>query len=100
MTATTADDMDGLVDMLASSVVESFTVGIDADGMHHHYYRSADAIVVYDPDAGRVERYQPLEGRPVAKWAAYVDDRRGWRKPGQLAGMGIREDRRLKEGDA
>ena len=92
--STAESPANSIVDLLAQDIARSFEIGTDADGHAHHYYAGADAVVVYD---GReLDHYQPLDGRTVAAWWEYVNARRGWTSEGQLASLGIDEDRRRK----
>jgi hypothetical protein len=77
----------GIVSQLVDGIARSFTIGTDAEGRSHHYYRPADAVVVYH---GRdLERVEFLNGRDVREWVAFVETRRGWESKGQLAAIGI-----------
>ncbi|MGB9956458.1 hypothetical protein ACOZ4B_08725 [Haloferax prahovense] len=85
-----------LADHLTNALARSFTLGIDTEGFTHHYFRPADAVVVFD---GRVlDHYQSLDGRPLREWKAFVAQRRGWASMGQLAPIGLRVDSERKEG--
>lgn len=77
--------------------LNSATIGTDADGYDHHYWRNADAVVVYDESG--VDHVEYLNGRLLADWAAYVDDERGWAHEGQFGAICIRADRRRKAGE-
>jgi len=77
--------------------IRSATLGTDAEGYDHHYFRPADAVVVYDADG--VDHVEYLDGRLLAEWARYVDTQRGWRHEGQLASALLAADRRRKEGN-
>lgn len=86
---------ESIVDMIVDSFASSFTVGTDADGYDHHYYRPADAVVVYDE--GGVSHYKYLDGRKLDDWIAFVRERRGWECKGPHAPLGVQEDRRRKD---
>jgi len=86
--------MDRMLDTLVDRVHRSFTIGTDAEGKDHHYYRPADTVVVYDADG--VHHRQRLDGRPITEWVEFVDDERGWLSMGEFAAVGLREDRRRK----
>jgi len=88
---------DNLGDTLVDGLARSFTIGTDADGYNHHYFRPADAVVVYD-DTG-VDHYQNLDGAPILDWVSHVKDRRGWSSKGPHAVLGVAVDRQRKEGD-
>lgn len=75
--------------------IESATLGTDAEGYDHHYYRPADAVVVYDEDG--VDHVEHLDGRLLAEWIGYVTAKRGWASVGQLADVLVEADRRRKE---
>lgn len=84
-----------LADQLTDALARSFTLGIDEEGYTHHYYRPADAVVVSD---GRtLDYYQPLDGRPLHEWQAFVTQKRGWASFGQLASIGLRVDAERKK---
>ncbi|POG55534.1 hypothetical protein [Haloferax marisrubri] len=84
-----------LAEQLTNALARSFTLGIDAEGFTHHYFRPADAVVVFD---GRtLDHYQPLDGRPLREWKAFVSQKRGWASMGQLAHLGLRVDTERKE---
>jgi hypothetical protein len=51
-------------------------LGVDADGCWHNYRTDTEKIIVTS-DAG-IEHVEPLAGRPVEHWVAFVDDRIGW----------------------
>lgn len=87
-TATLAHDL--------GDAIESATLGTDADGQDHHYWRGADCVVVYD-DQG-VDHVEHLDGRVLDDWVSYVAQERGWATVGQLAGLLVDADRRRKEG--
>jgi len=89
--------METLADRFADQLARSFTLGVDADGYTHHYYRPADTVVVFD-DQG-VDHYRHLEGRPLTEWRAYIDEERGWKRMGPYAKLGIELDRERKEAD-
>jgi hypothetical protein len=76
--------------------LESFTLGTDGEGYDHHYYRPADAVVVYDQDD--VDHVKHLDGRPLAEWADYVDHERGWTSMGTFGKHGLAGDLARKEG--
>ncbi|SEP19411.1 hypothetical protein SAMN04487948_12016 [Halogranum amylolyticum] len=83
---------------LTDALARSFTLGVDATGSTHHYYRPADAVVVFE---GRtLDHYQPLDGRPLAEWQAFVAQERGWDSTGQLAHLGLQVDAERKEAHA
>ena len=87
-----------LASHLTSALARSFTLGVDATGSTHHYYRPADAVVVFD---GReLDHYQPLDGHPLAEWREFVAQERGWASTGQLARVGLQADLERKEGRA
>jgi hypothetical protein len=87
-----------LASHLTDALARSFTLGVDATGSTHHYYRPADAVVVFD---GReFDHYQPLDGRPLAEWQQFVAQERGWDSTGQLARVGLQADLERKEGRA
>jgi len=96
-----ADESDGASDNLGDTLVDglarSFTIGTDADGYDHHYFRPADAVVVYD-DTG-VDHYENLDGALILDWVSHVKDRRGWSSKGPHAVHGVAVDRQRKEGD-
>lgn len=74
--ATAEKATDTLGPSLVDGLARSFTIGTDADGNDHHYYRAADAVVVYD---GRtLDHVEYLDGHDVGAWVDYVADRRGW----------------------
>ncbi len=84
-----------LADHLINALARSFTLGVDTEGCTHHYYRRADAVVVFD---GRtLDHYQTLDGRPLIEWKAFVSQKRGWASMGQLASLGLRVDSERKE---
>lgn len=85
---------DGLAIQLRDEM-QSFTVGTDTEGYDHHYWRPADAVVVYDETG--VDHVEYLYGRLLAEWVVYVDEKRGWETPGQMANAGIAADKRRKE---
>ncbi|MDS0300227.1 hypothetical protein NDI76_15880 [Halogeometricum sp. S1BR25-6] len=91
MATTKADAQEPTVSIagyLADAMARSFTLGMDADGYSHHYYRPADAVVVYD---GReLDHYQPLAGRSLDEWREFVELKRGWVSMGPLAALGLR----------
>lgn len=91
MSTTKADAQEPIVSIagyLADAMARSFTLGTDEEGYSHHYYRPADAIVVYD---GRgLDHYQPLAGRSLEEWRAFVELKRGWAAMGPLAALGLR----------
>ena len=76
--------------------IESATLGTDAEGFDHHYWRGADCVVVYDHDG--VDHVEHLDGRVLADWVDYVRHERGWTAVGQLADLLVEADRRRKEG--
>lgn len=51
-------------------------LGVDSTGCWHTY-RTADETILVTDGVG-ITRREPLNGRPVDDWIAYVDDRRGW----------------------
>lgn len=55
-------------------------LGTDQTGAVHYYDDRADRILV--AREGDIEHVEPLDGRPVSDWMAYVGDRRGWRLRG------------------
>ncbi|REA00160.1 hypothetical protein DEQ92_20705 [Haloferax sp. Atlit-6N] len=84
-----------LAEQLTNALARSFTLGIDTEGFTHHYFRPADAVVVF---AGRtLDHYQPLDGRPLREWKAFVSQKRGWASMGQLAPIGLQVDTEWKE---
>ncbi|MBC9986794.1 hypothetical protein E4P24_10525 [Haloferax sp. AS1] len=84
-----------LAEQLNNALARSFTLGIDAEGFTHHYFRPADAVVVFD---GRtLDHYETLDGRPLREWKAFVSQKRGWDSMGQLAHLGLRVDTERKE---
>ncbi|MDS0295353.1 hypothetical protein [Halogeometricum luteum] len=91
MSTTKADPQERTVSIagsLADAIACSFTLGTDAEGYSHHYYRPADAVVVYD---GRdLEHYQSLAGRSLQEWYEFVEVKRGWASEGPLAALGLR----------
>jgi len=91
------EQFGGLASRLADKVVQSFTIGRDTEGRSHHYYQAADSVVVYGGDG--VERREYLDGRTVAEWEAFVEQKRGWAAEGQFASIGVAADRQRKEGD-
>ena len=85
-----------LASHLTDALARSFTLGVDATGSTHHYYRPADAVVVFN---GRtLDHYQPLDGRPLRDWREFVAQDRGWASTGQLAQLGLQVDAERKEG--
>ena len=76
--------------------IDSATLGTDAEGYDHHYYRPADAVVVYD--GHDVDHVEYLDGRVLDDWVSYVSRERGWTATGQLADLLVEADRRRKEG--
>ena len=89
------DTAAGLAERLTDRLTRSFTLGWDAEGYRHHYYRPADCVVVYD---GReLDRVEWLDGRPLEKWVAFVESKRGWSAKGPHARRGIAADRQRKE---
>ncbi|WP_083851154.1 hypothetical protein [Halogranum rubrum] len=87
-----------LASHLTDALAHSFTLGVDATGSTHHYYRPADAVVVFD--GLELDHYQPLDGRPLAEWQAFVARDRGWDSTGQLARVGLQHDSERKEAHA
>ncbi|WEL30208.1 hypothetical protein [Haloferax volcanii] len=84
-----------LAEQLIDALARSFTLGIDTEGFTHHYFRPADAVVVFD---GRtLDHYQSLDGRPLREWNAFVSQKRGWDSMGQLAPIGLQVDSERKE---
>jgi len=84
-----------LADHLTNALARSFTLGIDTEGFTHHYFRPADAVVVFN---GRtLDHYEPLSGRPLREWKAFVSQKRGWASTGQLASIGLQMDSERKE---
>ena len=56
-----------------------YCLGTDADGATHHHSPYDDRVVVVAPDGG-IEHVEPLGGRDIETWVAFVRDRRaGWR---------------------
>jgi hypothetical protein len=89
-------DDDPVVDVgFLARQINSAEVGVDREGLHHHYWRGADAIVVYD-DSG-VDRVEYLDGRRIEEWVKFVDQERGWAHPGQLASALIEADKWRKK---
>ncbi|EJN57562.1 hypothetical protein [Halogranum rubrum] len=87
-----------LASHLTDALARSFTLGVDVTGATHHYYRPADAVVVFD---GRtLDHYQPLDGRLLREWQAFVAEDRGWASTGQLAQLGLQVDAERKEAHA
>ncbi|WP_089826601.1 hypothetical protein [Halogranum amylolyticum] len=87
-----------LASHLTDALARSFTLGVDATGSTHHYYRPADAVVVFN---GReLDHFQPLDGRPLAEWQEFVAQERGWASLGQLARVGLQVDTERKEAHA
>jgi hypothetical protein len=87
-----------LASHLTDALARSFTLGVDATGSTHHYYRPADAVIVFD---GRtLDHYQPLDGRPLREWRQFVAEERGWDSTGQLARVGLQVDTERKEAHA
>ncbi|KAB1187501.1 MULTISPECIES: hypothetical protein [Haloferax] len=83
-----------LAGQLTNALARSFSLGVDNEGFTHHYYRPADAVVVSN---GRtLDLYQPLDGRPLREWQAFVSQKRGWASIGQLAHIGLRVDAQRK----
>ncbi|WP_226908666.1 hypothetical protein [Haloferax massiliensis] len=92
---TTQERTVSLADQLIDALARSFTLGVDAEGFTHHYFRPADAVVVFD---GRtLDHYQSLDGRPLREWKAFVSQKRGWDSMGQLASIGLQVDTERKE---
>ncbi|SDN14912.1 hypothetical protein SAMN04487949_3494 [Halogranum gelatinilyticum] len=87
-----------LANQLTNAIARSFTLGVDATGATHHYYRPADAVVVFDGRA--LDHYQQLEGRPLVEWRQFVAQERGWASIGQLAEIGLQRDSQRKEAHA
>jgi hypothetical protein len=52
-------------------------LGTDGDGAVHHMSRQVDRIVVVRAD-GTTEEVIDIDGRTLAGYIAFVDDRRGW----------------------
>lgn len=100
MISNTARSQKSIADQTTMSMefqLRSFSIGVDNDGATHHYYRPADAVVVYD---GRdVECVEYLRGRQISEWTDYIDECRGWARRGQFATAGIRADSRRKEAE-
>ncbi|QCJ45964.1 hypothetical protein [Haloprofundus sp. MHR1] len=93
--AATQEPTVSLINHFTHALARSFTLGVDEEGYTHHYYQSADAVVVHN---GRdLDYYQPLNGRPLTHWQKYVAQKRGWESFGQLAHAGLRVDVRQKE---
>jgi len=64
----------------ASPILMSHIVlGTDGFGMIHHFDAAREAVHVVDADEGRTH-VEPVEGRPVEDWMAFVADKRGWRR--------------------
>ena len=84
-----------LASQLTNAIARSFTIGVDATGSTHHYYRPADAVVVFN---GRdLDHYQSLDGHPLVEWRRFVAQERGWTSMGQLAEIGLQHDSQRKE---
>ncbi|RLM94380.1 hypothetical protein [Haloarcula sp. Atlit-7R] len=75
--------------------INSAQIGVDDDGFLHHYWRKADAIVVYDESG--VVRVEYLDGTLIEKWIKFVGQERGWESPGQCANALIKADKWRKE---
>jgi hypothetical protein len=75
--------------------INSAQIGVDDDGLHHHYWRGADAIVVYDESG--VDRVEYLDGRLIEEWVKFVHQERGWKFPKQCANALIKADKWRKE---
>ncbi|NHN40528.1 hypothetical protein G9C85_02600 [Halorubellus sp. JP-L1] len=79
---------------VVDQIARSFTLGTDAEGYTHHYYRPADAVVVFD---GReLDHVEHLDGRRLEAWERYIEGKRGWRSHGPHSEIGISEDDRRK----
>jgi len=88
---------DSLGEQLSDQLARSFTLGTDADGYDHHYYRPADAVVVFD---GReLDRVEYLDGATLKKWVRFVAQGRGWDCKGPHADHGVAVDLERKTGD-
>lgn len=78
-----------------SRQINSAQIGVDSDGLHHHYWREADTIVVYDESG--VDRVEYLDGRLIEEWVKFVQQERGWKFPGQCANALIKADKWRKK---
>lgn len=61
---------------LFEQAFEGWTIGVDAEGYDHAYYKPAHAVVVYNGED--LDTYQYLGDRPMSDWFAHVEQARGW----------------------
>ena len=94
--AATQERTVSLASQLTNAIGRSFTLGVDGAGYTHHYYRPADAVVVFN--SRELDHYQPLAGRTLDSWKQFVAQERGWTSFGQLAPIGLNVDSERKEG--
>ncbi len=59
-------------------LMSHIVLGTDGFGMTHHFDAAREVVHVVD-DEGRTH-VEPVEGRPVEDWMAFVADKRGWRR--------------------
>jgi len=98
-TATQSDPaMETLVEQFIDSMARSFTIGTDAEGYDHHYYRGADAVVVYKPHTRELDSLQALDGGMLSTYEEFVEKRRGWAQKGPQASWCIEEEDKRREG--
>ncbi|EMA24911.1 hypothetical protein C435_03423 [Haloarcula marismortui ATCC 33799] len=71
--------------------INSAKLGVDENGYQHHYWRGADAVVVYNEDG--VDHVEYLSGRLLSNWVKYVEEERGWDREGTFAKPLIEADR-------
>lgn len=101
---TTVDKADASTDdhQRADRASDAFMVGIDTDGREHYYSRIRDCMTVRDGDEHQT---QPLDGRPLKDWLAFVDQELcGWSETNVYSGstfrhLGQRVDEAVTEAD-
>lgn len=88
------DTIDSLANHLTAQIARSFTLGTDLAGYDHHYFRPADAVVVYDrdPDTNQIDHVEHLDGEPLDDWHAFIARERGWATLGPHASTGLEHD--------
>lgn len=69
-------------------VTHSVTLGVDAEGYTHHYYKPSETVVRYD-DTG-VERRVDVSGRTLAEYMEFVAQV-GWRVRGPHAQFAVQK---------
>ena len=78
-------EVSDTVDSLAAKI--GFVVGVDEENCAHIHYPAQDTVKVYpvgpDYEVGdyvdiEPEHVEQFEGRPLAAWMEFVQDRRGW----------------------